>query len=57
MVDPSVTLRKVEEIEYPGYHHPAVIEVRCGMLERKSKYLKSFTPAWYVEIFSNSLSY
>ncbi|KAF8250121.1 hypothetical protein K440DRAFT_653695 [Wilcoxina mikolae CBS 423.85] len=48
MVDPKVGLRNVEEIEYPGYNHPAVTEVRSGMLERKSKYLKSFTPAWYV---------
>ena len=48
MVDPRVALREVEEIEYPGRRHPAVTVVQSGMLERKSKYLKSFTPAWYV---------
>ncbi len=47
-VDPSVPLRRVENIEYPGKHHPAAAEVRSGMLERKSKYLKSYTPGWYV---------
>ena len=47
-VDPNVPLRRVENIEYPGKHHPAAAEVRAGMLERKSKYLKSYTPGWYV---------
>lgn len=47
-VDPKVPLRRVEEIEYPGKHHPAASEIRAGMLERKSKYLKSYTPGWYV---------
>ena len=47
-VDPNVPLRRVEDIEYPGKHHPAAAEVRAGMLERKSKYLKSYTPGWYV---------
>lgn len=48
MVSPNVPLRRLEEIEYPGKHHPAAAEVRAGMLERKSKYLKSYTPGWYV---------
>ncbi|KAF2459499.1 hypothetical protein BDY21DRAFT_408994 [Lineolata rhizophorae] len=47
-VNPSAPLRRVEDIEYPGKHHPAAAEVRAGMLERKSKYLKSYTPGWYV---------
>ncbi|KAI5806250.1 hypothetical protein EDC01DRAFT_639283 [Geopyxis carbonaria] len=47
LVDPSVQLRSFEHIEYPGYQHPAVTEVRSGQLERKSKYLKSFTGGWY----------
>lgn len=47
-VDPNVPLRRVEDIEYPGKHHPAAAEVRAGMLERKSKYLKSYTPGWYI---------
>ncbi|OCL05158.1 PH domain protein [Glonium stellatum] len=47
-VNPRVPLRRLEDIEYPGKHHPATAEVRAGMLERKSKYLKSYTPGWYV---------
>lgn len=48
MVSPNVSLRKIEELQYPGKNHPAAAEVRAGMLERKSKYLKSYTPGWYV---------
>ncbi len=47
-VDPKVPIRRVQDIDYPGKHHPSAIEVRSGMLERKSKYLKSYTPGWYV---------
>jgi len=47
-VDPSIPLRRVEDIDYPGKHHPAAAEIRAGMLERKSKYLKSYTAGWYV---------
>ncbi|KAF2835785.1 hypothetical protein M501DRAFT_980957 [Patellaria atrata CBS 101060] len=47
-VDPRVPLRRIEDIDYPGKHHPAAVEVKAGMLERKSKYLKSYTPGWYV---------
>ena len=46
LIDPSVPLRNVENITYPGKDHPAATEVRSGMLERKSKYLKSYTPGW-----------
>ncbi|KAI9879234.1 MAG: hypothetical protein M1830_009165 [Pleopsidium flavum] len=47
-VDPRVSVRKAENINYPGKDDPAAAEVRAGMLERKSKYLKSYTPGWYV---------
>lgn len=47
-VNPNLPIRRLEDIEYPGKHHPATCEVRAGMLERKSKYLKSYTPGWYV---------
>ncbi|PYH46812.1 SLM1 family PH domain-containing protein [Aspergillus saccharolyticus JOP 1030-1] len=48
LVDPRVPIRDIENITYPGKDHPAAAEVRSGMLERKSKYLKSYTPGWYV---------
>jgi hypothetical protein len=45
-VSPDIPIRKVEDLEYPGKFHPGAAEVRAGMLERKSKYLKSYTPGW-----------
>lgn len=45
-VDPKIPIRKVENISYPGKDDPAACEVKAGMLERKSKYLKSYTPGW-----------
>ena len=50
MVDPRVPLRSVGQITYAGKDHPAALEVKSGMLERKSKYLKNYTPGWYVHI-------
>lgn len=47
MVDPRMPLREWEHINYPGRDQPAAAEVRSGMLERKSKYLKNYTPGWY----------
>lgn len=46
MVSPSLPLRNIENIQYPGKYNPATAEIRGGMLERKSKYLKSYTPGW-----------
>ena len=46
MVDPRIPLRSVERVTYPGKDHPAAVEVKSGMLERKSKYLKNYTPGW-----------
>ncbi|ODH51396.1 hypothetical protein GX48_02452 [Paracoccidioides brasiliensis] len=48
LVDPELPIRNFQYINYPGKDHPAAAEVRAGMLERKSKYLKSYTPGWYV---------
>jgi len=47
-VDPRIPIRRAENIYYPGKDSPAAAEVRTGMLERKSKYLKSYTPGWSV---------
>merc|ERR1711939_1136735 len=48
MIDPRRPVRQVANIVYPGKDHPAAIEVRSGMLERKSKYLKNYPPGWYI---------
>lgn len=45
-IDPRVPVRKFEKITYPGKDEPAAAEVKAGMLERKSKYLKSYTAGW-----------
>jgi len=45
-VDPELPMRSAELIHYPGRDHHACQEVRAGLLERKSKYLKSYTAGW-----------
>lgn len=45
-VNPKLPLRRIQDITYPGKDDPAASEIRAGMLERKSKYLKSYTPGW-----------
>ncbi|KAB8664850.1 hypothetical protein FH972_026273 [Carpinus fangiana] len=47
-VSPSLPIRRAEQMEYPGKFDPAAAEIRAGNLERKSKYLKSYTAGWYV---------
>lgn len=48
-VNPDMPLRRIEDITYPGRDDPSASEIRAGMLERKSKYLKSYTPGWCVD--------
>ena len=50
-VDPALPIRQPELVHFPGKDAPAAAEVRAGMLERKSKYLKSYTPGWYALAF------
>ncbi|TDZ24953.1 Phosphatidylinositol 4,5-bisphosphate-binding protein SLM1 [Colletotrichum orbiculare MAFF 240422] len=47
-VDSGTPIRAAEHIQYPGRDHAACQEIRGGLLERKSKYLKSYTAGWYV---------
>ncbi|KAI1264551.1 hypothetical protein F5Y18DRAFT_417539 [Xylariaceae sp. FL1019] len=47
-VDPEIPMRTAEQIHYPGRDHLSCQEIRAGLLERKSKYLKSYTAGWYV---------
>ncbi|KAH6606250.1 ph domain, partial [Trichoderma cornu-damae] len=48
VVNPTMPLRSAEQIHYPGQDHLSAQEIRAGLLERKSKYLKSYTAGWYV---------
>ncbi|CAK7270031.1 phosphatidylinositol 4,5-bisphosphate-binding protein [Sporothrix epigloea] len=47
-IGPDVPIRNLQFITYPGQNHFACQEIRAGLLERKSKYLKSYTAGWYV---------
>ncbi|KAF3352179.1 hypothetical protein VdG1_00660 [Verticillium dahliae VDG1] len=47
-VDPEIPVRSADQIHYPGQDHLTCQEIRAGLLERKSKYLKSYTAGWYV---------
>ncbi|ROW07299.1 hypothetical protein VMCG_03692 [Cytospora schulzeri] len=47
-VDPNIAIRSSQYIHYPGKGHFACQEIRAGLLERKTKYLKSYTAGWYV---------
>lgn len=46
MVDPAIPMRKFRDIDYPGANQVTLI--RQGRLERKSKYLKSYSSAFYI---------
>lgn len=48
-VDPDMPVREANFIHYPGKNNELAQEVRAGLLERKSKYLKSYTAGWYVK--------
>lgn len=45
-IDPRIPVRRAENIMYQGRDHEMGAEVRAGLLERKSKYLKSYTAGW-----------
>lgn len=45
-VDPNIPVRQAQNIQYPGRDNELAQEVRAGLLERKSKYLKSYTAGW-----------
>lgn len=47
-VDPNAPMRYSQNIKYPGKNDELVQEIRAGLLERKSKYLKSYTAGWYI---------
>jgi hypothetical protein len=46
LVDPNISVRTFKDIDYPGAHQVTLI--RQGRLERKSKYLKSYSSAFYI---------
>lgn len=45
-VDPRMPVRESHTIHYPGRDSELAQEVRAGLMERKSKFLKSYTPGF-----------
>ncbi|TVY59560.1 Phosphatidylinositol 4,5-bisphosphate-binding protein SLM1 [Lachnellula suecica] len=47
-IDPNIPVRVAQNIHYPGRDNQLAQAMREGLMERKSKYLKSYTAGWYV---------
>lgn len=47
-VDPNTKLRNPNELVYSNMYSSLAHDIRSGYLERRSKYLKSYSRAWYV---------
>lgn len=47
-VPPETKPRDAQAVSYPGQESNLASKVRSGYLERRSKYLKSYSKAWYV---------
>lgn len=47
-VNPETKLRNANELEYNNMYSSLAHDIRSGWLERRSKYLKSYSRAWYV---------
>ena len=45
-VDPRIPVREPQNIHSHGRDSELAQEIRAGLLERKSKYLKSYTAGW-----------
>lgn len=56
-VDPNIPIRSSQMIHYPGKDHYACQEIRAGLLERKTKYLKSYSAGWQVLTPARALSF
>lgn len=45
---PNLPMRKMKEIVYKNQQDPLTYEIRSGVLERRSKFLKSYSRGYYV---------
>ncbi|QLL31463.1 hypothetical protein HG536_0B03260 [Torulaspora globosa] len=45
---PNLPMRKMKEIVYKNQNDPLTYEIRSGVLERRSKFLKSYSRGYYV---------
>lgn len=53
-VNPGIPIRSLPNVYYAEQNNPLAAEIRGGTLERKSKYLKSYTPGWFVVCLTNN---
>ncbi|AOA60582.1 Phosphoinositide PI4,5P(2) binding protein [Komagataella phaffii CBS 7435] len=47
-IDPNLPMRHYRDLVYPHNNSPLSFEIRSGYLERRSKFLKSYSKGWYV---------
>ncbi|AAS51686.1 ADL234Cp [Eremothecium gossypii ATCC 10895] len=47
-VEPSVPMRSLKDITYKHQYDPLTYKLQCGFLERRSKFLKSYSRGFYV---------
>ncbi|CDO95515.1 unnamed protein product [Kluyveromyces dobzhanskii CBS 2104] len=47
-VDPDLPMRRIKEIVYKNQNDPFTYEIKSGILERRSKFLKSYSRGFYV---------
>lgn len=47
-IAPNLPMRKLKEISYKYQYDPLSYEIRSGVLERRSKFLKSYSKGYYV---------
>ncbi|QLG72515.1 hypothetical protein HG535_0D02230 [Zygotorulaspora mrakii] len=45
---PNLPMRKMKEIVYKHQYNPLIHEIKSGVLERRSKFLKSYSKGFYV---------
>ncbi|BGP24876.1 hypothetical protein JCM10295v2_003796 [Rhodotorula toruloides] len=48
LIDPATPLRSVEAIQFPGQNHASTSPLKEGYLERKKRFSKKYTEAYYV---------
>lgn len=47
-IDPNLPMRRIKEIVYKNQNDPFTYEIKSGVLERRSKFLKSYSRGFYV---------
>ena len=47
-VPPNLPMRKFKEISYNNQNNPFTVEIKSGFLEKRSKFLKSYSRGFYV---------